>query len=66
MAQTRETISSWRERRETEKLERRAERAEDYAVDMVTVAADDFDEAEQAVFEAISARMEADQARAPA
>jgi len=28
-------------------LQNRAERAEDYAVDMVTIAANDFDEAEQ-------------------
>jgi hypothetical protein len=47
-----------------EKLQSRAERAEAYAVDMVTVAAVDFDEAEQAVLEAIAARYEAEQAAA--
>jgi TolA-binding protein len=61
-----DAIASWKRRQELEKLQRRAERAEDYAVDMVTVAANDFDEAEQAVFEAIAARLEADQATAPA
>jgi chromosome segregation ATPase len=61
-----DAIASWRQRQELEKLQRRAARAEDYAVDMVTVAANDFEEAEQAVFEAIAARLEADQAIAPA
>jgi hypothetical protein len=61
VAHTRDTIASWKEQRATEKLQKRAERAEDYAVDMVTMAASDFDEAEQAVFEAIAARLEADQ-----
>ena len=40
--------------------------AEDIAIDMVNVAAHDFEEAEQAVLEALTARMEADQALAPA
>ena len=64
VSQTRDTVASWKEQRATDKLQRRAERAEDYAVDMVTIAASDFDEAEQAVFEAIAARLEADQASA--
>src|SRR4029453_8194048 len=64
VAHTQDAIRSWRERREMEKLQSRAERAEAYAVDMVTVAANDFDEAEQAVLEAIAARYEAEQAAA--
>jgi len=64
VSQTRDTVASWKEQRATDKLQRRAERAEDHAVDMVTIAASDFDEAEQAVFEAIAARLEADQASA--
>ena len=66
VAHTRDTIASWKKQRATDKLQTRAERAEDYAVDMVTIAANDFDEAEQAVFEAIAARLEAEQASPPA
>ena len=65
-AQTVDAIASWKRKLELEKLQKHAERAEDYALDMVTVAANDFEEAEQAVFEAIAARMEADQALPPA
>ena len=61
-AHTIEAIASWQERRELEKLQKRADRARDYALDMVAAAASDFEEAEQAVFEAISARLEAEQA----
>jgi SMC interacting uncharacterized protein involved in chromosome segregation len=61
-AETKEAVASWRQRREIEKLESRAERAEDYAVDLVTAAALDFEEAEQAVLDAIDARFEADSA----
>jgi chromosome segregation ATPase len=57
-AHTQEAIASWKQRRELRKLEARAERAEDYAVDMVTTAAYDFDEAEQAVLDALAARLE--------
>ena len=60
-----DAIASWKQKLELEKLQRHAERAEDYALDMVTIAANDFEEAEQAVFEAIAARMECDQALAP-
>jgi DNA repair exonuclease SbcCD ATPase subunit len=62
VAHTQDAIGSWRQKREIKKLEARAERAEDNAVDMVTVAAFDFDEAEQAVLDAIVARYEAQQA----
>jgi|KBSMisStaDraftv2_1062788.scaffolds.fasta_scaffold290486_2 predicted RNase H-like nuclease (RuvC/YqgF family) len=60
-AHTLDAIASWQRQNEIEKLQKRADRAADYAADMVKVAADDFEEAEQAVLEAISARMEADQ-----
>lgn len=59
-------LAAWKEQREIEKLQKHAERARDYALDMVAVAANDFEEAEQAVFEAIAARLEADQALPPA
>jgi uncharacterized coiled-coil DUF342 family protein len=61
-AHTKEAIGSWRQRREIKKLESRAERAEDYAADMVTVAVGDFDEAQQALLDALAARYEADSA----
>ena len=61
-----DAITSWEQRREIEKLQAHAKRAEDTALDMVNVAAHDFEEAEQAVLEALAARMEADQALAPA
>ena len=60
--QTAEAVASWKQRRQLDKLQNRAERAEDYAIDMVTVAAADFDEAEDAVYDAIVARVEAEEA----
>jgi len=63
---TTEAIASWKQQRQLDKLQKRAERAADYAVDMVTVAAADFEEAEAAVYEAIAARVEAEEAGAGA
>ena len=63
VAHTKDKISGWRQQREVDKLEARAERAEAYAVDMVSIAAFDFDEAEQAVLEAVAARYDAEQRR---
>jgi uncharacterized coiled-coil DUF342 family protein len=62
VAHTQDAISSWRKKREIKKLENRAERAEDYAVDLVITAAYDFDEAEQAVLDALAARYDANAA----
>jgi len=61
-----DAITSWEQRREIEKLQAHAKRAEDIALDMVNVATHDFEEAEQAVLEALAARLEADQSLAPA
>jgi hypothetical protein len=61
-----DAITSWEQRREIEKLQAHAQRAADTAVDMVNVAAHDLEEVEHAVLEALAARMEADQALAPA
>jgi hypothetical protein len=61
-----DAITSWEQRREIEKLQAHAQRAADTAVDMVNGAAHDFEEVEHAVLEALAARMEADQALAPA
>jgi hypothetical protein len=63
-AQTKEAIGSWRQRRETDKLKARADRAESYALDLVNAAALDFEEAEQAVLDAVAARHDADAAAA--
>jgi chromosome segregation ATPase len=57
---TQDAIASWRRRREVEKLQRRADRARNYALDLVTVAASDFEEAEQAVLDALVARFDAE------
>jgi hypothetical protein len=59
---TKEAIASWKERREIDKLEARAERAKDYALDMVSAVVYDFEEAEQAVYDAVAARLEAESA----
>src|SRR6266498_1793790 len=48
-----DAITSWEQRREIEKLQAHAQRAEDAALDMVNVAAHDFEEVEHAVLEAL-------------
>jgi hypothetical protein len=63
---TQEAIGSWRQRHEQKKLELRAEGAEDYALNMVDVASFDLDEAEQAILDAVAARLDADAAASPA
>jgi len=63
-AHTREAIATWRQRRELRKLQNRAERAADYAVRAVLIAAVDFEEAEQAVVDALIARFDAELAAA--
>ncbi len=62
VAHTQEAIAAWKQRREVDKLEARAERARDYALDMVSTVVYDFEEAEQAVYEAVAARLEAESA----
>jgi SMC interacting uncharacterized protein involved in chromosome segregation len=62
VAHTQDAITSWRQRRELGKLEHRAERAEDYALWMVSLAAMDFEEAEQAILDAMAARYDAEMA----
>ncbi|HTB58567.1 MAG TPA: hypothetical protein VLC06_11865 [Polyangia bacterium] len=62
VAHTKEAIASWKERREVDKLEARAERAKEYALDMVSAVVDDFEEAQQAVYDAVAARLEAESA----
>ena len=62
VAHTQDAIGAWRKRRELQKLQDRAEKAEDYALKLVSVAAIDFEEAEQAVLDALAARFDAEMA----
>jgi len=55
---TKETVTSWRQKLEVDKLRRRADRAEDSAADALVIAMLDVDAAEEAVLEAISARID--------
>lgn len=58
--QTEDAIMSWRQKREVKRLLNRAERAEDYAVNAVSVAIMDIQNAEMAMFEALEARIDAE------
>jgi len=59
-AEAKATIDSWKVRHEARKLEKRADQAEEYAAAAILVAVSSIDEAEQAVLEAIAARLDAD------
>ena len=60
-AETEAKIEEWKHGREVKKLERRAQRAEDYAADRAWLAMLSVEEAEYAMLEAIAARIEADE-----
>lgn len=62
--ETDEQVMSWRQKRELKHLQRRADRAEDYAVNAVVTAMMDVDEVEIAVLDALDARLDADAAAA--
>jgi uncharacterized coiled-coil DUF342 family protein len=66
IAHTQDAIAAWRKQREVQKLQTRADRAREYALDLVSTAAYDFEMAEQAVLEAVAARFDADAATASA
>jgi chromosome segregation ATPase len=55
-------IETWKTTQQIEELNRRADRAEDYAVSGIAVAMAAIDEAEEAILEAIAARLDADNA----
>jgi uncharacterized protein (DUF342 family) len=57
-------IEEWKINRETHKIEKRADRAEDYATSAIYIAAVAVDEADLSILEAIAARMIADEAAA--
>jgi hypothetical protein len=58
--ETRDKIAEWKSKRETGKLQTRADRSEQYAAAAITVAAAAVDEAERASFEAWLARQDSD------
>lgn len=62
-AETGEKIEAWTQNREIEKLEKRADRAEDNAAAAIVIAAYAADDAECAILEAIGARLLAEDAR---
>ncbi len=59
-AETQSTIRDWKVKQETKKLNARADRAEEYAGASVAFALATIDEAEEAILEAVTARMDAD------
>lgn len=61
---TREKIAEWRAKRETTKLQKRADKAEQYSAAAIVLAAAALDEAERSVLEAWLARHDADVATA--
>jgi hypothetical protein len=61
-AETQSTINEWMAKRETRKLNARADRAEAYAMAAVAVAMASIDEAEEAILDAVVSRMDADAA----
>jgi hypothetical protein len=63
LAETREAIHEWKAKREAKKLTARADRAEAYAADAIALALASIDEAEEAVLDAVAARMDADAAK---
>lgn len=61
-SETEAKIEEWRRNRQIDKLERRAQRAEEYAAESAYLAWWSVEEAEYAMLEAIAARIEADEA----
>ncbi len=61
-AEVEEQVTEWKAKHQTDKLEKRAERAEKYAEACVDVALASAAEAEEAILEALAARMDADNA----
>ncbi|MGA2622021.1 MAG: hypothetical protein ABSF26_30890 [Thermoguttaceae bacterium] len=63
VAETKEAISEWKTKRETRKLQARADRSEAYAEAAVVLALASIDEAEEAILDAVAARKDADAAQ---
>jgi len=62
IAETKEAVSQWKAKHDTQKLQARAERAEAYAADAIAYSLATLDETEEAILEAVVARMDADAA----
>jgi uncharacterized protein (DUF342 family) len=60
MDESKEAVSEWQAKRETRKLNARADGAETYAADAIDNAAASIDEAEEAILYAAVARLDAD------
>jgi hypothetical protein len=60
MAHTDATVRQWKAKHQARNLNARADEAEMYAQDAVTLALATIDEAEEAIFEAVTARMDAE------
>jgi len=65
-AETKEAVNEWKAKRDTGKLETRADRAEAYAADAIDYAVSTIDQAGEAVLDAVVGRIDADAAREPA
>ncbi len=61
-AETKATIGEWKANRERKKLDKRAEKAENYAESCVEMALYYYYEAQVAILEAVAARIDADEA----
>ena len=61
-AETDGKVAEWKHNREVKKLEKRAQRAEDHAVDVILLAFSAIEESDYAITDAIISRIEADDA----
>jgi hypothetical protein len=66
VGQVKEAVSQWKAKREVSSLKARAEYAEQYAADAVLMADTAVAEAEEAIIDALIARIDAENAEAPA
>jgi len=66
IAETKEAINEWKKKHEMHKLQARADRAEANAADAIAYALFNIDEAEEAILDAVVARMDADAVKEPA
>ncbi len=66
VSQAKEAINEWKAKRDVSKLNSCADRSEQYAADAVYIAVAALDEAEEAIFDAVIARMDADNVGSPA
>jgi exonuclease VII large subunit len=65
IAETKEAINEWKKKHEIHKLQARAERAEANAADAIAYALFSIDEAEEAILDAVVARMDAEAVKEP-